>query len=269
MLLFRSFLFLVFLVPLATSTETDDGGLCEICIDLISQLEDWLTEETTMDEIIAYVETFCEALGGMLQGICEGLIEMYLPDLLEQLANGLEPSAVCSSVLGDCDHVTTTPKPITPDPPHDWYWLETGLEGGKVLEQMGGGLRSCNMQGKGPQPRQFWRLKDDGCLTNMAHQDMCLTVEGNVEGVSLAMHQANGQEAQIWTYTSDHALESAVRSNLIHYHLVLDIIWADVALVTDGAGVHAWHNDGTDSQKWRWIRIPGFEGSYNSSSYPD
>ena len=45
---------------------------------------------------------FCGALTPTsTQTICEGLVETYLPDLLEQLAEGADPYTVCSSGLLD------------------------------------------------------------------------------------------------------------------------------------------------------------------------
>merc|ERR1712037_897168 len=91
----RMKLFPFFFPPASFSGE---GELCDICIDLVTLLEEWITDETTADEIAAFVEQFCSQLGP-LASVCEGLIESYLPDLLDQLAEGLPPYQVCSSVL--------------------------------------------------------------------------------------------------------------------------------------------------------------------------
>jgi len=90
------FLLLTFFTPPASFSG--EGELCDICIDLVTLLEEWITDETTADEIIAYVEQYCSQLG-LLASICEGLVETYLPDLLDQLAQGLPPyefAAQCS-----------------------------------------------------------------------------------------------------------------------------------------------------------------------------
>merc|ERR1719323_1632852 len=117
--------------PLATPSQSGEGELCDICIDLVTLLEEWITDETTADEIAAYVEQYCSQLG-LLASICEGLVETYLPDLLDQLAEGLPPYQVCSSVLSGCKEPTvTSPQPTAPS--DDWFYLETALEGGRVL----------------------------------------------------------------------------------------------------------------------------------------
>jgi hypothetical protein len=45
-----------------------------------------------------------------------------------------------------------------------------------------------------------------------------------------------------------------VRSDVAGYHLVIDIMWADIPLITEGALVHAEHRDHTSSQKWKMVR---------------
>jgi len=234
--------------PLATPSQSGEGELCDICIDLVTVLEEWITDETTADEIAAFVEQFCSALGP-LASVCEGLIEANLPDLLANIAAGLPPYKVCSSVLDGCNEPTSTsPAPTVPS--DAWFYLETALEGGRVLTTLAGD-RYCNMQGKHENDdHQLWRLKADGCLTNKHHSDRCLEVEGVHEGASLGLHEANGQHSQQWTWTSDNYIESAVRGDTLNFHLVIDIEWADIPLITDGALVHAWHRDDSDSQKW-------------------
>merc|ERR1712218_372724 len=111
--------------PLASPNQSGEGELCDICIDLVTVLEEWITDETTADEIAAFVEQFCSALGP-LASVCEGLIEANLPDLLAQIAAGLPPYLVCSSVLNGCDKPTSTS--LAPTVPSDtWFYLETGI----------------------------------------------------------------------------------------------------------------------------------------------
>ena len=80
------FLLLTFFTPPARFSG--EGELCDIYIDLVRRrfqkmmmtmmmmlmqvtlLEEWITDETTGDEIIAYVEQYCSQLG-LLASICE------------------------------------------------------------------------------------------------------------------------------------------------------------------------------------------------------
>ena len=79
------FLLLAFFSPPASFSG--EGELCDICIDLVrppyqmmtmvtmmvmqvTLLEEWITDETTADEIAAFVEQFCSQLGP-LASVCE------------------------------------------------------------------------------------------------------------------------------------------------------------------------------------------------------
>ena len=53
---------------------------------------------------------------------------------------------------------------------------------------------------------------------------------------------------------SNNELLSPIRSDLLNYKLVIDVMWADIPLITDGASVHAWKLDDTTSQKWRLVK---------------
>merc|ERR1711934_874736 len=110
-----------------------------------------------------------------------------------------------------------TPAPSLEEWPGEWYYLETYLEGGRVLSLMN---RHCVMAGNHHDDHQKWRLKADGCLENKSKPGMCLAVEGNIEGALLSLHEANGMESQKWKH-KDNYFESYIRSNLFHYHLLL------------------------------------------------
>ena len=55
-------LLLLGLLPTPSFTS-GEGELCTVCIDLVTTLEEWITDETTTDEIIDFVESFCKNLG--------------------------------------------------------------------------------------------------------------------------------------------------------------------------------------------------------------
>ena len=57
-------------------------------------------------------------------------------------------------------------------------------------------------------------------------------------------------DSQRWTL-ADGFLQSAMLSDgIVPRHLVLDVIWSDVPLVTNGAELCAWHKDDSASQQW-------------------
>merc|ERR1712126_24172 len=59
-----------------------------------------------------------------------------------------------------------TPAPTQEEWPGQWYYLETMLQGSKVLTLMPD--RQVRMHSKHHDQHQEWRLKTDGCLVNKA-----------------------------------------------------------------------------------------------------
>merc|ERR1712048_959752 len=86
--------------------------LCDICLDVVTDIDEFLTSEQTMDDIIHFVEGLCSALGAIdasLEVLCKSLIEAQLPDIINGLVeDNLKPSEVCASI-GMC----YTPPPST------------------------------------------------------------------------------------------------------------------------------------------------------------
>merc|ERR1712110_672953 len=109
-----SLLVLLGLTQAANSQPKD--LLCDICIDVVTDIDEWLTSDQTMDDIIHFVEGLCQALGAIdptLETLCKSLIEAQLPDIINGLVNdNLNPSEVCASI-GMC----YTPPPSSTSPP--------------------------------------------------------------------------------------------------------------------------------------------------------
>ena len=61
-IIFPFFLGFVFYVQIITAETVNDNDvksgdlLCDICIDVVTDLDQWLTSDATMDEIIYFVE---------------------------------------------------------------------------------------------------------------------------------------------------------------------------------------------------------------------
>merc|ERR1712228_466699 len=97
--------------------ETKDL-LCDICIDVITDLDQWLTSDSTEDQIVEWIEQVCDFLSAIVpEAICKSLIESQIPAIIDGLVNdNLNPQELCSS-LGACsDAPTDAPAPTTPAP---------------------------------------------------------------------------------------------------------------------------------------------------------
>merc|ERR1712112_539589 len=112
-LLISSSLALVQPLPRELQPETKDL-LCDICIDVITYLDQWLTSDTTEDQIVEWNEQVCDLLSAIVpEAICKSLIESQIPAIIDGLVNdNLNPQDLCSSI-GAC-----TPAPT--DAPTTW-----------------------------------------------------------------------------------------------------------------------------------------------------
>merc|ERR1711915_998037 len=70
------------------------------------RIDEFLTSETTENEIVAFVEQLCSALGQIIDGFeatCKFLVESQLPAIIEGLVNdNLKPDQICTDLLGAC-----------------------------------------------------------------------------------------------------------------------------------------------------------------------
>merc|ERR1712083_385805 len=72
--------------------EVKNELICNICIDMVTDVDNWLTTDTTEDQIVAYVEQICLAIAAvipdpMTEFYCKALIENQLPGIIDALVN--------------------------------------------------------------------------------------------------------------------------------------------------------------------------------------
>merc|ERR1712096_324930 len=72
---------------------------CSICKDIITELDNFITSDTTEDEIVAFVEQICVALGAILPDFvvtCFALVEANLPAIINGLVeDNMDPTIIC------------------------------------------------------------------------------------------------------------------------------------------------------------------------------
>merc|ERR1711862_895120 len=118
---------LALMQPLPKDLLRDQGPetkdlLCDICIDVITDLDQWLTSDSTEDQIVEWIEQVCDLLSALVpEAICKSLIESQIPAIIDGLVNdNLNPQELCSSI-GAC-----TPSPT--DAPTTWQPATTTTE---------------------------------------------------------------------------------------------------------------------------------------------
>merc|ERR1712215_407019 len=129
--MFRQLIAVLFLGGLVqASRDPIDDLLCNVCLDVVTDLDEWLTSDATEGEIIHFMESLCTALGAILQDledICIDLMETELPAIIEGLVeDNLDPATVCYNIYA-CDAKPTTPPApsTTPEEETTTAWEET------------------------------------------------------------------------------------------------------------------------------------------------
>merc|ERR1711890_42177 len=78
---------------------------CNLCVTVLTQLDNFITSDTTEGEIVEFVEQICSALGALVPGLedtCKSFIEANLPGIIDDIvANNLNPQTTCAN-LGMC-----------------------------------------------------------------------------------------------------------------------------------------------------------------------
>jgi len=89
------------LAGLAVSAPSNEL-LCSLCVDIVTDLDEFITSDTTEQQIVEFVEQLCSAIGQLfpsLEGSCKALVESQLPAIIDGLVNNnLNPQEVCTAI---------------------------------------------------------------------------------------------------------------------------------------------------------------------------
>merc|ERR1712105_18656 len=89
---------------LAVKTKTDTKGLaCDICMDVITDLDNFLTDDTTQEEILNFVKELCHLLGQILgenfEAQCNAMFDENLPAIIDAIVNdNMNPEEICTMI---------------------------------------------------------------------------------------------------------------------------------------------------------------------------
>merc|ERR1712066_841648 len=203
-------------------------------------IEEFILNGDTMDDILNNVEGICASFG-IFQGVCESFLE-----------NNLGPYGVCN-FIGFCS--STQPTTPTPTPsPRPWQYIETMLEGGRVLTVEPDKRHIWMAHKQHAAGYQMWRLEDNGCLRNKEHMDRCLGIDGHNSGSGVSLQIDNDLLIHHWKYEDKYLVNLAQDSGiLVPKDLSLSVLWADIPLVTDGAALDVKGQDDTLSMHWKFV----------------
>jgi len=87
-------------------TSKQDDLLCKVCIDIVEDIDSWLTSDTTEQQIVDWMYALCESLGDLISPdlvqVCEVVLGSQLPNIIDNLVNNnLNPTEVCQKI-GAC-----------------------------------------------------------------------------------------------------------------------------------------------------------------------
>merc|ERR1712189_58225 len=93
----------LFASTLAFVPKSRNDLTCSICVDIITDLDNFITSDTTEDQIVAFAKEICHTLGSLLgasiEEQCNTLMETQLPTIIDGLVNDhLNPQQVCDSI---------------------------------------------------------------------------------------------------------------------------------------------------------------------------
>merc|ERR1712113_675197 len=78
---------------------------CSICVDVVTDIDEFITEDTTIQQIMDFAKQLCAALGLIIADMeteCNKIMEEQLPAIIDNLVNEqLDPQAVCDAI-GAC-----------------------------------------------------------------------------------------------------------------------------------------------------------------------
>jgi hypothetical protein len=77
---------------------------CTICIDVVTDLDNFITSETTEQQIVDFAKEWCHILGSFLgetlEAQCNAMFEENLPGIIDGIVNdNLNPQQVCEKIM--------------------------------------------------------------------------------------------------------------------------------------------------------------------------
>ncbi|KAJ5071081.1 hypothetical protein M0811_10565 [Anaeramoeba ignava] len=85
-------------IGLCTSMKAPKGIECTVCEWIMEQVEAFISENTTEQEIEQFLENVCNMLPSPINTICDGLIEQYIPVIVQLLVNDFPPDQICTEI---------------------------------------------------------------------------------------------------------------------------------------------------------------------------
>ena len=80
--------------------QPENGLLCNYCVTIVQYIEKLMLDTKVESEVAKLVEKFCAAFP-VFSGVCDKIVEKYVPIIMQWLEQGLEHEEICKK-LGFC-----------------------------------------------------------------------------------------------------------------------------------------------------------------------
>merc|ERR1712080_466282 len=91
---------------MAAAPRPKNEFTCDLCVDIITDIDEFLTDDKTEDQIVDFAKQLCHAIGQIIDGFeatCNFIVQSQLPAIIESLVEEqLEPHTVCTDLLKAC-----------------------------------------------------------------------------------------------------------------------------------------------------------------------
>merc|ERR1711899_39503 len=93
-------------------TRTENDLTCDICVDVMTDIDDFITSDTTEQQLVDFIKQLCAGLGAIipnLEATCNFIIQSQIPALIDAFVHdNLDPIQVCTDVFGACEASNST-----------------------------------------------------------------------------------------------------------------------------------------------------------------
>jgi len=97
-------IFLLFLsiTSIAYASPSNNSIYCPICELVITEAESYLTNNKTEQQLMTYLDSFCDKLPSGKKDLCENIVQQGIPKVFEYIQEKEDPQTVCTQ-LKLCD----------------------------------------------------------------------------------------------------------------------------------------------------------------------
>merc|ERR1711951_315328 len=101
-LLRQGWIFLLLSVSVQSAVAVKRDSLqCSLCVDIVTDLENWVTSDTTEDQKSDWISGVCDLISVIsqdLENTCSLVLHAEIPVIIEDIISGLNPNQICNSL---------------------------------------------------------------------------------------------------------------------------------------------------------------------------